>query len=133
MIPNLNKEELNNMLARTKGKTRISGFIGETIAHEVLVRGLHFSIYRPPSLTGSFPRGELNEEQMKMKISYDKDFWGDKYDSIKNWGDKYDLIVNWDNPYVPDLVMKKDNEICFVKSNLMLHGYISIREKLWRN
>lgn len=111
MIPNLNKEELNNMLVRTKGSSRIGGFIGESIAYDVLVRGLHFSIYRPPSLIGSFPQynDRLNEEQMKRKISYEKDFWGDKYDSIKNW----------DNPYFADLVVKKDTEICFVevKSN----------------
>ena len=112
MIPNLDKEKLNNLLVRTKGNSRISGLIGESIAYEVLVRGLHFNIYHPPSFTGSFPQlsDKLIEEQMESNMSYEKEFWGEKYDSIKDW----------DNPYFADLVIKKDDDICFVevKSNV---------------
>jgi hypothetical protein len=106
MIPNLNKEELNNMLTKTKGSNRISGLIGESIAYEVLVRGLHFDIYRSPSLIGSFPQySDILTEKQRKRINYEKDFWGDKYDVIKNW----------DKPYFADLVIKKDNKICFVE------------------
>ena len=112
MIPNLNKKKLNNLLAKTKGSSRISGNIGEKIAYEVLVRGLHFDIYHPPSFTGSLPqlREQMIEEQMESKMSYEKEFWGEKYDSIKDWG----------KPYFADLVTKKDDDICFVevKSNV---------------
>jgi len=47
---------------------------------------------------------------MESEMSYEKEFWGEKYDSIKDW----------DNPYFADFVIKKDNEICFieVKSNV---------------
>ena len=115
MIPNLNKEKLNNLLVRTKGSSRISGLIGEKIAYEVLVRGLHFSVYIPPSFTECVyvipqPHCNLIEKQMESKMSYEKEFWGEKYDSIKDW----------DKPYFADLVIKKDNDICFVevKSNV---------------
>jgi len=112
VIPNLNKEKINNLLDRTKGSSRISGIMGESIAYEVLVRGLHFNIYHPPSLAGSFPHlsAKLIEKQRGSRMSYEKEFWGEKYDSIKEW----------DNPYFADLVIKKDNDICFVevKSNV---------------
>jgi len=100
MIPDLNKKRLNNLLARNKGSSRISGLIGEKIAYEVLVRGLHFNIYHHARA----------DEGQTWRARYEKDFWGDKYDSIKDW----------DNPYFADLVIKKDNDICFVevKSNV---------------
>jgi hypothetical protein len=56
------------------------------------------------------PHCNLIEKQMERKMSYEKEFWGEKYDSIKDW----------DNPYFADLVIKKDDDICFVevKSNV---------------
>lgn len=113
MIPNLNEEEVNNLLDRTRGKRRISGFIGESIAYEVLVRGLDFNIYHPPSFL--FSQSRKSEE-------YEKSFWGDKYDSIKEWGwhrsrVRPDIVIKKDYP--ADLIIKKGNDICFVevKSN----------------